>query len=293
MHILLQENITSAQVDAAESMLSDFCKLLPELYGEESCTANTHLLSHLPKYVRLWGPLWTHSAFGFENKNGQLKRLFHGRGNIVPQLMFNVDVVYTLQLVHHKLAQIESGETIAFIDKSSGLAPRSNMSKIGEHTHIIGPCTFKTPTSEQSMALGGSEPVPCFFKLYKNGVVYHAFSGNHGKRDSTVCSFKTTDNKTHYGRIMLFVNTPSPSALIREFCQPSQSLLQQAGPPCRASLTVYKEFDLLSSFITLAEESFTAPLLAIPITFIQGKVVVVKNHVCTYVIKQPNQFERH
>lgn len=34
-----------------------------------SCTANAHLLSHLSKYVRLWGPLWSHSAFGFESKN--------------------------------------------------------------------------------------------------------------------------------------------------------------------------------------------------------------------------------
>ena len=151
-------------------MLGDFCKLLPELYGDESCTSNAHLLLHLPKYVCLWGPLWTHSTFGFENKNGHLKRLFHSRGNIVPQLMFNVDVAYTLQLVHHKLAQIESSETMAFLSKSSRLAPRSNMTRIGEHIYIIGPCRIKTLTSA---AVGGSELVPCFSKLYKNGVVYH------------------------------------------------------------------------------------------------------------------------
>ena len=78
MHIMLNDSISQAQVDAAEQMLHDFCILLPELYGESSCTANAHLLSHLAKYVRLWGLLWTHSAFGFENKNGQLKHLFHG-----------------------------------------------------------------------------------------------------------------------------------------------------------------------------------------------------------------------
>lgn len=66
IHILLQESLTTMQINAAESMLSDFVALLPELYGERSCTINTHLLTHLAKYVRLWGPLWTHSAFGFE-----------------------------------------------------------------------------------------------------------------------------------------------------------------------------------------------------------------------------------
>ena len=293
MHILLQDYITLAQVDAAESMLGDFCKLLPELYGDESCTSNAHLLLHLPKYVHLWGPLWTHSAFGFENKNGHLKRFFHGRGNIVPQLMFNMDVAYTLQLVHHNLAQIESSETIAFLDKSSRLAPRSNMSRIGEHTYIVGPCNIKTPTHEQSIALGGSEPVPCFFKLFKDGVVYHASTGvNRRKRDSTVCCFQTTNNETHFGRITLFVNSTSPLALVREFRQPSQSMLQQAGPPCRARLAAYKEYDLLSSFITVVDESCITPLLAIPIKFIQSKVVV-KNQVCTYIVKQPNQFEHH
>ena len=53
IHMFLQGEITSSQIDAAEKMLLDFCKLLPELYGEDSCTANAHLLLHLTKYVRL------------------------------------------------------------------------------------------------------------------------------------------------------------------------------------------------------------------------------------------------
>lgn len=69
MHILLGDSISANQIDATELMLMDFYKLLPELYGESSCTANAHLLT---KYVRLWGPLWTY--------NGQLKNLFHGKG---------------------------------------------------------------------------------------------------------------------------------------------------------------------------------------------------------------------
>ena len=68
MHILLGDRVSQVEVDAAEQMLIDFCLLLPDLYGESSCTANAHSLLHLAKYVRLWGPLWTHSLFGFENK---------------------------------------------------------------------------------------------------------------------------------------------------------------------------------------------------------------------------------
>lgn len=191
MHILLQDEIVPSLLDAAEGMLDDFCKLLPELYGVDSCTANAHLLSHLSKYVRLWGPLWTHSAFGFENKNGHLKRHIHGRGNVVPQLMFNVDVSHTLQLVHYKLAQCESEKTMNFLNASSGLAPRSNSTQIGEHLYIVGRCHVKSPTSEQCAALGVEGSIACFYKLYKNGVLYHAEgTGVCGKRDSTVCAFK-------------------------------------------------------------------------------------------------------
>ena len=189
IHILLQDEIVPPLLDAAECMLGDFCKLLPELYGVESCTANAHLLSHLLKYVHLWGPLWTHSAFGFETKNDHLKRYIHGQGNVIPQLMFNVNVSHTLQLVHYKLAQYESEQTMT-LNASNGLAPRSNMTQI-EHMYIIGRCHVEPPTSEQRAALGDEGSIAYFYKLYKNGVVYHAagrFStGIRGKQDSTVC----------------------------------------------------------------------------------------------------------
>jgi hypothetical protein len=41
----------------------------------------------------------------------------------VPELLFNVDVSYTLQLVHHELAKHESNETMTFLNSSSRLAP--------------------------------------------------------------------------------------------------------------------------------------------------------------------------
>ena len=96
--------------------------------------------------------------------------------------------------------------------------------------------------------------------------MYHASTGiNNGKRDSTVCCVQTADSETNFGCILLFVNSTSPLALVHEFHRPSQSILQQAGPPCQATLAVYKEYDLLSSFITVVDETCTAPLLAIPI----------------------------
>ena len=76
VHILLKDKITYAELKATETMIEDFCILFKQLYGEINCTHNLHLLQHLPKYVKLRGPLWTHSTFCFENKNNLIKNLF-------------------------------------------------------------------------------------------------------------------------------------------------------------------------------------------------------------------------
>ena len=87
LHILLGSKIEQHQLDAADQMIVEFYKLLPEIYGEMSCTHIAHLLFHIPKFVRLWGPLWTHSTFDFEHKHGQPKHLFHGKNNIIKHLL--------------------------------------------------------------------------------------------------------------------------------------------------------------------------------------------------------------
>lgn len=302
LHILLQEKITLSQIDAAEQMLRDFYVLLPDLYGESSCTANAHLLSHLCKYVRLWGPLWTHSAFGYESKNGQLKHLFHGKSDVINQLLFNVDVRHTLQLVHHRLEQCETERTMVFIDRVSHVAPRTNMTQIAPHSYIVGQFQMSTPTAEQTEALGHVNAVQAFTRLFKDGILYYSTSytkGSGGKRNNMICSFRGTDDTVHFGQIELFVKTPEPSALLREFRPLAVSLLEKAGPPCRTSLVVYQQVDLLSSFIIpVGAITASTPLVSIPIKNILGKVVLLAitstaGFTTRYVIKQPNHYERH
>lgn len=182
LHILLSDSITADQIDAAELMINDFCVFLPELYGEASCTANAHALTHLVKYVRLWGPLWTHSAFGYESKNGKLKCLFHGKRNITRQLLFNVDVCYTLQQVHAQLTQHETERVMNYISNLNYVT-RSNMIEIGSHTYAIGQHKLLKPTTEQSLALHRSTNLEIYARLYKDGIV---FSCTHFEKSSSI-----------------------------------------------------------------------------------------------------------
>lgn len=127
VHILPKQDISEPQISAAEAMIDTFYKLLPELYGEESCTANAHCLTHITKYVRLWGPLWTHSVFGFESMNGHLKKLFHSHNQVHDQLLFSVQVSQTLQRLHTQLAENEDERTLQFLSFCSNTLPQKTV----------------------------------------------------------------------------------------------------------------------------------------------------------------------
>ena len=66
------------------------------IYGDKNCTLNAHLLIHLTKYVRLWGPLWTTSEFGFESMNGYITSMIHSKHKVADRLLFSLDVSNTL-----------------------------------------------------------------------------------------------------------------------------------------------------------------------------------------------------
>ena len=54
--------------------------------GESSQTHNFHLLRHLTYFVKLFGPLWVYSCFGFEALNGFLTTMIHGTQHISNQV---------------------------------------------------------------------------------------------------------------------------------------------------------------------------------------------------------------
>lgn len=301
MHIMLGTYITQDQINAAEQMLKDFHFLLPELYGESSCTANAHLLTHLAKYVRLWGPLWTHSTFGFESKNGQLKYLFHGKNDVIHQLLFNINVAYTLQLVSEQLLQHESDRTLQFIThlnhKASNMTPLDNVNSC--HVYIVGCRNLVKPSAEQSIALGSNANIEVFSRLFKDGVTYSSVNYRRNakqaaKRDNShCCFFNSSSGSLCFGVIELFISAPTPCVLLRQLHQTQQTLLQSAGHPCRDILKVYKQVDLLSSFMVSVDPTVHSPLIAITFDNIRSKVVflsVLGHHYC---VVQPNTIEHN
>ena len=292
LHILLQKELNIAQIEVAEQLLWDFYELLPELYGEASCTMNAHLLSHLSMYARLWGPLWSQSSFGFESKNGILRNLIHGRNEVTNQLLFNIDVVHTIQLVRPHLEKSETRSTLDFIDAARHALPRSNMTPLSEqpHLYIVGSLSVIQATDEEISVLGTSNPLRVFTRLCKEGIIYYSTRWSRkGKRNDCICSFKVFGS-IKFGCIRFFMPSP-PRALISMLPPRLPSLSRNAGPPCRSTLVSHQNADILSNFIVPVETS--TRMVQVPISDIINKIVLITTPKGDYVVKQPNNFEHN
>lgn len=80
IYLLLLESISEEQLKIAEQLLQQFSFKFSqlELYELRYQTLNIHQLLHLVDNVRDLGPLYTHSCFSFENKNGFVLKVIHG-----------------------------------------------------------------------------------------------------------------------------------------------------------------------------------------------------------------------
>lgn len=67
--ILVKKSILKSEVKYAAECLNEFILGVQSLYGEKYMSFNVHLLSHLAISVENWGPLYTHSAFIYEDFN--------------------------------------------------------------------------------------------------------------------------------------------------------------------------------------------------------------------------------
>ena len=296
IHILLQSKLSEVHIQAAEEMLKDFYSMLPELYGTSSCTFNAHSLTHLTMYVRLWGPLWTHSLFGFESFNGHLSSMIHSKYRVAEQVSFSIDVFQTIGNLADKLAQTETDRTIRFIEPMSSSIPRHrHMMLILPGIYSIGKVHSSTFSQEEQNAIQVVTNIPTneiliFHKLYLKDTILHSSEVDNGKRNSSICSYISSGEKK-YGVVQKFCFSPH-ILLIKPFKKTRSSLLQTIGNPCRDRLRCYLEIDLLSTFIVQVNSELL-PICAVSISDLVSKCVFVKGSTHSYVINIPNNFEHH
>ena len=123
IYILLQDSISEADLQEADRLLDGFCKSFSTLYEERFYTLNIHQLLHLVDDVRDLGPLYTHSCFSFEHKNGFILRLFHGTQFIDNQILSAVALIQKLPELKEKC--INTGTEIDLLYRDLTRASKS------------------------------------------------------------------------------------------------------------------------------------------------------------------------
>lgn len=84
--IMSSKTFIKSFMDVAEKNIDNFLSHAPKIYGQTILRFNFHNLKHVVEDVKIFGTLWSFSAFVFENFLGCLKRLIRSPYRIHEQL---------------------------------------------------------------------------------------------------------------------------------------------------------------------------------------------------------------
>ena len=310
--VLLSDEIHKTELDVIEEMLCTFHQLIPVLYSPLLCTANMHLLIHLVQCVRLWGPLWIYSMFAFENVNGHLRLAYHGTGQILKQILFQVRLKQTLPYILQELKKEEPVNSAAYtyIENMLTCHPSRNMQLILPNVYAIGKLTCISLTQEELSAvmsagifLSSNASINRVNRCMINGIIYHSTSNCHRKnsRNNMVCSFKsTTEGLVNYGVLKSFCTSPetAPFCIITKYTLTTSQLLSEVEPARHPLLqkyeTTYSTF-LSNVIIQVTKLFLSSTIVAVPILNICKRCIhiPIKGKPYDYLIVSPNTFEVH
>ena len=96
---LMQEEVSSEDLDKADNLFRLFLKDVSTLYSEIELTYNVHQLQHVCLNVRRWGPIFMTSAFCFENFIGLLGKSVHGNIYIGQEISGKINLAQGLQVL--------------------------------------------------------------------------------------------------------------------------------------------------------------------------------------------------
>ena len=141
--------VTMSSISSAELALYKFVQMVQQLYGIEHVTYNVHLLTHLAASVERWGPLWSHSAFFFEDANGKLLKYFHGSRGITDQIFRSF--IGASHLLRLSTIYIENSSAV-LLDQIVNIATFcKNCLRVGSNVVCLGYST-KRPISACELA---------------------------------------------------------------------------------------------------------------------------------------------
>ena len=295
VHVLLQSEIDLHMLPVAEEALRTFYCRIPDLYGLQACTADMHSLSHLTAFVKKWGPLWGYSLFGFENMNGHIKKMFHGTGQVIDQLVFCVKAEQSLYF------QVRNGDTdntsvANFLSKYKDRRYDTTSCFLGKSKKVVLPNAVHDALQRYTGTTLENER-NIVSRLRKNGIVFESeyFLKSSRVTDSCVCRFSTRDGGDGIGRILLFDANLKVAVVRLYVIAHDASVVSSLRRPTNSALqTVCQRMSGLNSFFSVVQLPGSA-LFVVSITEILNACVSVKTSTtdAEIIVSIPNDYEMH
>lgn len=146
--ILLMNGSTEENLKNAEDMLFSFCEKFSILYDKKYMTLNIHQLVHLVDCVKELGPLYTHSCFPFEDKNGFVLKLIRGTQNIDSQIITGISFIQKLPELKQKCI-VKGSDVEKVYNEIKNSQNLKRGSKIENNVYILGAINSKKLDKEQ------------------------------------------------------------------------------------------------------------------------------------------------
>lgn len=266
--ILLQEKIHVHEINTAESLLDNFTVNILQLYGLEKCTYNVHQLTHMAQQVRMWGPLWTWSAFSFEDGIGYYKKLNHGPNKVDVEIANTLKIFNAYYILKDKLHLRMSNENVTNPEKVLGVPKKYNLNE-----HELE-ALLSIDFSQESYIFPGN-----FAYVYNRAIIGRKkiTSKLYTRQKKRTNSMVSWNNNLQFGIIQFFIRINTTIvAVIREYIR------------CvNETYMIHPEIRLNLNDIIIPMR-LTYCYHALPLSMIEDTILYVNNYVCI----PPNCYEK-
>ncbi|CAF1044996.1 unnamed protein product [Brachionus calyciflorus] len=264
LRLLCQPKIIDEEIKDSEKLIIDFMIEFQDLYGKMAMSSNIHGHLHLPRQVKLFGPLNKCSCFPFENVFKMTRNLFHGTRNFEGQIALNIDKRKFIRQSVKDLAKKNENCDIKFFINKNLFEKKFNR----EETCLIDSfktCFSKLSEFERELILNYSfiisynESVLCSNRACIKGVLFHTY-GYDIKFDSTdshSIEYRANNGLTKLGKIMKFFEIKgSIVCIVKNYIQKSKDhFFTKLTPECAKYIDRFFQIVSLSEDFVLIDAS--------------------------------------
>ncbi|KAE8737236.1 hypothetical protein FOCC_FOCC017303 [Frankliniella occidentalis] len=193
-NLLLQKTVTRRDIETALGLFKLYSFYFQESFTERNMVYNIHLLSHIPKCVLSFGPLWTHNSFSYESKNGDILQLVKSPHHVPLQVARKFLMYQSLPIVCSALAR--GKETVLFCDKLLNYKHLVKYDRASDNNCVLlGKPTLKSLSQNDFEKLsrlvecGSTSQCLMYDRMYFKKKKYSTASYGQGKKNNDSYAF--------------------------------------------------------------------------------------------------------